>query len=100
MSGLEEILQWSIDNNLATFEEVADAFDSDGRLPLDEILLDEKEEFIERLENSARPTILSQILEREPESEEPEEEEDELPEMPRNLIDRIVSSFINFFRGN
>ncbi len=59
MSGIEEILPWALDNyppsNYETpqdwFNAVAEDFDSNNRLPLEDILQDEIVEFLEKFTN-------------------------------------------------
>jgi len=93
LSGLEEILQWADEVGLDDFASIRDAFDKDGRLPLEEVLSDQLAEFKERLGESQEVTPIPQqqveILE---ESEQRDSLTDE--------VKSIVTSFINFFRSN
>ena len=103
MSGLNEILQWAETQGLTDFESVAEEFDKEGRLPLEEILGDQTEEFKERLEG------FSGLIETESIDESLNPEFPELPEIQeeisissevKNQIKQVVTSFINFFRSN
>ena len=54
MSGLAEIIEWTdseidlglFDNTSDAFQAISDQFEADGRLPLDEILLDQKSSYL------------------------------------------------------
>jgi len=138
LSGLEEILQWAESQDLDDFESVAEEFDKDGRLPLEEILGNQLEEFRERLEGSDRKIFQGEDFQEEEEpmtdqfqqllediqqtflgtpirsqselvlpkdfqalQESPELQEESIQQGSlSSAIKEIVTSFINFFRGN
>jgi len=98
MSGIEEILQWAESQGLDDFGSISEAFDENGRMPLEEILGDEVDEFKSRLQgisfqSDPEPEPLSQGIQL-PIAEPPQ---------PFSVTERIretVTSFINFFRSN
>ncbi len=107
MSGLNEIIQWVqsdviLDPTQSVDEQYADIsrmFEKDNRSPLDDILLNDKKQFLEFLESreGIQPESETEKTIREIESGISDVESGiaELPERAEGILNRIG----NFFRG-
>ena len=111
MSGLNEIIEWVqseiiLDTTQSVNEQYADIsreFEKDNRLPLDDILLDDKAKFLEFLESrkgiQPEPEAEEDLSELESRVNDIERGIDEVSKRIGKTGESILTRVVNFFKG-